>query len=187
MYKRQGLCGDTSLPFYDALYRLNHSIKHIISRYGEDFFRLEESKVIKDFASKKGVVISIGGGAANKLTVNSIKKYTHRIWLKCSIDILVNRYEPDENARPLLYNTNNIKKSLNEYFKRRNVFYSDSANIEIDSDMHTPHELSNQILSHINILFTMKQNLQSKKKLVQNVFNEVYDKYDLKNLSLIHI
>ena len=128
----------------------NHSIKNIISKYGEDFFRIEESKVIKDFASKKGVVISIGGGAANKLTVNSIKKYTHRIWLKCSIDVLMNRYEPDENVRPLLYNTNNIKKSLNEYFKFRNVFYSDSANIEIDSDMHTPHELSNQILSHIN-------------------------------------
>ena len=27
-----GLCGDTSLPFYDALYQLNHSIKHILTR-----------------------------------------------------------------------------------------------------------------------------------------------------------
>ena len=27
-----GLCGDTSLPFYDALYRLNHSIEHILTR-----------------------------------------------------------------------------------------------------------------------------------------------------------
>ncbi len=27
-----GLCGDTSLPFYDALYRLNHSIKHVLTR-----------------------------------------------------------------------------------------------------------------------------------------------------------
>ena len=27
----------------------------------------------------------------------------------------------------------------------------------------------------------MKQNLQNKKKLVQNVFNKVYDKYDLMN------
>ena len=24
-----GLCGDTTLPFYDALYKLNHSITHI--------------------------------------------------------------------------------------------------------------------------------------------------------------
>ena len=24
-----GLCGDTSLPFYDALQRLNHNIKHV--------------------------------------------------------------------------------------------------------------------------------------------------------------
>ena len=27
-----GLCGDTSLPFYDALYRLNHSKTHILTR-----------------------------------------------------------------------------------------------------------------------------------------------------------
>ena len=27
-----GLCGDTTLPFYDALYRLNHSITHILTR-----------------------------------------------------------------------------------------------------------------------------------------------------------
>ena len=27
-----GLCGDTSLPFYDALARLNHGITHVLSR-----------------------------------------------------------------------------------------------------------------------------------------------------------
>ena len=27
-----GLCGDTSLPFYDALYRLDHGIRHILTR-----------------------------------------------------------------------------------------------------------------------------------------------------------
>src|SRR5579864_9045402 len=27
-----GLCGDTSLPFYDALYRLDHGIAHILTR-----------------------------------------------------------------------------------------------------------------------------------------------------------
>lgn len=27
-----GLCGDTSLPFYDALYRLDHGIRHVLTR-----------------------------------------------------------------------------------------------------------------------------------------------------------
>ena len=27
-----GLCGDTTLPFYDALYRLDHRIEHILTR-----------------------------------------------------------------------------------------------------------------------------------------------------------
>ncbi|WP_373745033.1 thiamine pyrophosphate-binding protein, partial [Achromobacter insuavis] len=26
-----GLCGDTSLPFYDALYRLDHGMQHILT------------------------------------------------------------------------------------------------------------------------------------------------------------
>ena len=27
-----GLCGDTTLPFYDAMYRLDHNIKHVLVR-----------------------------------------------------------------------------------------------------------------------------------------------------------
>ena len=27
-----GLCGDTTLPFYDALYRLDHGISHVLTR-----------------------------------------------------------------------------------------------------------------------------------------------------------
>src|SRR5210317_2208683 len=27
-----GLCGDTSLPFYDALYQIDHGIEHILTR-----------------------------------------------------------------------------------------------------------------------------------------------------------
>lgn len=27
-----GLCGDTSLPFYDAMYRLDHNIRHVLTR-----------------------------------------------------------------------------------------------------------------------------------------------------------
>ena len=27
-----GVCGDTSLPYYDALYRLDHGITHVLAR-----------------------------------------------------------------------------------------------------------------------------------------------------------
>ena len=27
-----GLCGDTTLPFYDAMYRLDHNIEHVLTR-----------------------------------------------------------------------------------------------------------------------------------------------------------
>ena len=27
-----GVCGDTSLPYYDALYKLDHGIRHVLAR-----------------------------------------------------------------------------------------------------------------------------------------------------------
>ena len=43
-----GLCGDTSLPFYDALYRLNHSIKHVLTRDERSASYMADAYAISD-------------------------------------------------------------------------------------------------------------------------------------------
>ena len=140
--------------FYDTDTIINedtkYSIKENIERNGEDFFRKKESQVVKQYSSVDSSVISIGGGAANELTISSIKEYTYRVWLKCSISILKKRYTQDEHSRPLLYNTNNIEKTLNQLLIERSNFYFICSNITINADFSSPIELANQILLYIN-------------------------------------
>ncbi len=57
-----GLCGDTSLPFYDALYRLDHDIQHILSR--DERSAAYMADVYARLTGKVGVCEGPSGGGA---------------------------------------------------------------------------------------------------------------------------
>jgi len=128
----------------------NISIGKIIEQYGEEYFRQYEQELIRDYASRDSHVISIGGGAVNMKTKEIIKKYTYRVWLKCSIEKLVGRYKPNKQIRPLLYNTTSIKRKLETSLSERIPFYSECANIVINSYGSTRHDLADEVLLNIN-------------------------------------
>ena len=128
----------------------NISIDKIIEERGEGYFRNCEKELINNYASKSSHVLSIGGGAVNMETKEIIKKYKYRVWLKCSIDKLLNRYQPNEKKRPLLYNTTDIEKELKISMNDRNPFYSECANIIINSDINSPFDSADKILLNIN-------------------------------------
>ena len=128
----------------------NISIGKIIEQYGEEYFRQYEQELIKDYISTDSHVISIGGGAVNMKTKEMIKRYRYRVWLKCPIERLVGRYEPNKQERPLLYNTTNIEKELETSLSKRMPFYSECANIIINSYNSPPHDLADEVLLNIN-------------------------------------
>ena len=128
----------------------NISIREILEQYGEEYFRECEQELIKDYASIVSHVISIGGGAVNMETKEMIKKYKYRIWLKCPIEKLVDRYEPNRDRRPLLYNATNIKRELEICLAQRIPFYSECANIVINSYNNQPNDLAEEVLLSIN-------------------------------------
>ena len=57
-----GLCGDTSLPFYDALYQLDHGIKHILAR--DERSAAYMADVYARLSGKVGVCEGPSGGGA---------------------------------------------------------------------------------------------------------------------------
>jgi acetolactate synthase-1/2/3 large subunit len=57
-----GLCGDTSLPFYDALYRLDHGIRHILTR--DERSAAYMADVYARLSGKAGVCEGPSGGGA---------------------------------------------------------------------------------------------------------------------------
>ena len=128
----------------------NISISKIIEQYGEEYFRQYEQELIRDYMSTDSLVISIGGGAVNMKTIEMIKKYRYRVWLKCPIERLVSRYKPNKQTRPLLYNTTNIKRDLKFSLSERMPFYSECANIVINSYNSPPHDLADEVLLNIH-------------------------------------
>jgi shikimate kinase len=140
--------------FYDTDELMDHeknlSIGKIIENYGEKYFRDQEKKLIEDYLHIDSHVISTGGGAVNIITKEIIKKYTHRVWLRCPIKRLIERYEPNKKNRPLLYNTTNIKEKLKTSLSARMPFYAECANIIINSDSDSPQDLADTVILNIN-------------------------------------
>ena len=71
-----GLCGDTTLPFYDALYRLEHKIDHILTRdersasYMADGYSRVTNKVgVCEGPSGGGAIHFAGRGRSKRILV----------------------------------------------------------------------------------------------------------------------
>ena len=102
---------------------MNMKISDIFVNHGEDKFReIEENVVKKVFNTNDKKVIALGGGSfENKNIRNIVKEKNISIWLKCNINLLVERLKKNKN-RPLLIGKN-IKSEIVSLNKVRKVNY----------------------------------------------------------------
>jgi shikimate kinase len=119
------------------------SITEIFERFGEDYFRDGERRVISRLLDGTPKVIATGGGAfINAETRAIIKQTALSIWLSAEIDVLVERVSR-RNHRPLLTGKN-PRDVLLELSKVRDPIYAE-ADIKACSDA-SPHA---QTVEHI--------------------------------------
>jgi shikimate kinase len=112
------------------------SISDIFERFGENYFRDGERRVIARLIEGSPKVIATGGGAfINDETRALILEKARSIWLDADIAILVERVAR-RSHRPLLHNRD-PEKVLTELAAKRNPIYA-QANIHIRSDA-SPH------------------------------------------------
>ncbi len=112
------------------------SITEIFERFGEDYFRDGERRVISRLLDGKPKVIATGGGAfINAETRAIIKQTALSVWLSADIDVLVERVSR-RNHRPLLAGKN-PRDVLIELSKLRDPIYAE-ADIKARSDA-SPH------------------------------------------------
>tara|TARA_B100000686_G_C16733645_1_gene942302 strand:+ start:533 stop:1105 length:573 start_codon:yes stop_codon:yes gene_type:complete len=148
------LASKLNLPFYDSDVEIekkyNSSISKIFSIYGEEFFRVNEKKMISKLLSKPICVIATGGGSiVDDKSHQLIRSHSISIWLYASLETLNKRLIQSKN-RPLLNGKDNLKV-LKLLSKERNHIYSKS-DISIDSGEHSPVKTVEKIISELNLL-----------------------------------
>ena len=112
------------------------TITEIFEKFGEEYFRDGERRVIMRLLDGRPKVIATGGGAfINDQTRALIKQTAYSIWLNADLDILVERVSR-RNHRPLLHGKNH-RDVLLELGKTRNPIYA-QADFHARSDT-SPH------------------------------------------------
>ncbi|MBP3391060.1 MAG: shikimate kinase [Clostridia bacterium] len=117
----------------------NRTIAEIFANSGEPYFRGLETKLIKELATKKNLVISLGGGlAANRENHPYLKNLGKVILLDCGIEETLKRIEGDK-TRPL---TANGRQDIINRYNFRKPIYEEVADITVDSSADVQRTLN---------------------------------------------
>ena len=123
------------------------SITDIFSQYGESHFRNLEFEALERACLSNNSIISLGGGAlCSQSSWNIVPSNAHVIWLKASMETLLNRLKEDR-MRPLL--AQNTQQTLDSLLTQRNAWYS-KAQYHVETDEKSPGQISQEIASRIN-------------------------------------
>ena len=132
------LCSKTKFNYFDLDEEIEKksqkSVTEIFSDEGQEYFRSLETKLLKEIINKEKIfILSTGGGTPcfNK-NMELMKKNGITIFLNTSIDTLIERVSR-KNKRPL-FNSKNIKETINNMFNERIKYYNQSRFSVKDND-----------------------------------------------------
>ena len=124
------------MPFYDSDKAIEEStgvdIPTIFEFEGEQGFRDREQRMIQQLTEIKGIVLATGGGAVLREDNRTLlKKNGFIVYLKCSIDRILERTRRD-TQRPLL-NTENPRAKIETLYAQREPLYLACSDYQIDT------------------------------------------------------
>ena len=115
------------------------NIVEIFEKFGEQYFRDGEKKVISRLILQRPQVLSTGGGAfISKEIREIIKIHGYSIWLQADLETLWSRVSV-KGSRPLL-NKKYPKKELKKLIIERNPIYN-IADITVESKAYISHSV----------------------------------------------
>ena len=128
--------------------RFSLKIGEIFDKYGESFFREQESIILKKIEnSNSKMIISTGGGTPiHSSNMQKLNKIGKTIYLESSFDFLYKNLKRDKESRPLckMYN----KKELNKIYNERTKIYS-NAHLKINCRKKSLSDISEEISNFI--------------------------------------
>lgn len=127
--------------------RAGKTIKQIFAEDGEPEFRRIERDVMAELLTRSSLVLAAGGGAVlNEQTSREMKAAGPVVWLRASVDTLVERLASDattDQRRPNL-SAQGGRAEIERLLAFREPVYRDCAGLTIDTDgleLHTVVEI----------------------------------------------
>lgn len=128
--------------------RTGATVSWIFEIEGEDSFRRREVETIDDLTSQKGVVLATGGGAVvHPENRKNLKARGTVIYLRATVNNILQRTMHDK-SRPLLQ-TENKRQKIEELARQREKFYSEVADIIIDTGRPNVHAMVQTIMNQL--------------------------------------
>ena len=140
--------------FIDTDYEIerltNKSIPDIFEQYGENYFRKLENSILEKFVKNEDIVMATGGGIiTTKENYNILKNEVKVIFLDGSVETIINHVQNERNQRPLLKESENLSKKIEELLSIRYEKYIEVSDILIDINGKNIDEVISQILVYI--------------------------------------
>ena len=107
--------------------KIQQNIKEIFAEKGEQYFREEESKRLRELSEYSDIVVACGGGTPcygdNMAWIN---RHGKSVWLDCPADQLYARLNTERGSRPLLEAKTGaaLRKKITELLAAREPYYA---------------------------------------------------------------
>ena len=124
------------------------SIPEIFEQKGEPYFRDAETALLRALGTKKGAVVSCGGGVPlRECNVEAMRQSGKIVLLTASPKTVKKRVSGNRN-RPLLRNRESVE-SIRELMEERRPRYEQAADLVIATDGKTVEEICGELIRRL--------------------------------------
>jgi len=124
------------------------SIPDIFAKYGEEYFRNQETVFLKEIKEMKNRIVSCGGGAVLREENVSIMRGCGRIVLLTASPEEIFRRVKNDNGRPLLKGRKSPEE-IAKLLEGRRIKYENAADIIVCTDGKSKEEICEQIWNEL--------------------------------------
>ncbi len=129
--------------------RVGSSISAFVAAHGWPAFRVIEAEVVREVATRDGLVIDTGGGAILDSASRAALRAGARVfWLTASPDAIAARIGND-SSRPALTAGRSPIEEIERVLAEREPLYREIAHDVVTSETETPAEVADAILSRL--------------------------------------
>ena len=115
----------------------------------EEYFRDQETNLLKELQEESNLVISCGGGAALRAcNVAEMKKNGRVVLLTASPEVILDRVK-DSDDRPVLKGRKSIE-GITELMEQRRERYEAAADIVIQTDHKSVQEICEELIQRLS-------------------------------------